>query len=657
MSTNYTLINGIRIPSHTPTPVEAGDEIRLGKLILTVGQGILGTSVRVSTPVRQQYLRLKALHPDALLFFRLGDFYELFDADAEIASRELQLTLTGREFSRGQRSPMAGVPHHHADTYIGRLIERGYRVAIADQIGDPKAAKGLVERRVVRVITPGTVRDPALLDSSRNNYLTAVLVHEGAAGLAYCDITTGEFVLQQVTAEPIARALLRELARVAPAECLWPLHAIQPALVEPSLDPIPTALQPDDPVPPFTVPGCVMTPFAPTHFALDAAVTALAGHLGIHSLDGLPYATYTLALGAAGALLAYLQHTQPASLPILRQPILYRAGDHMTLDAPTRRNLELVQTMRGGVPTGSLLAVLDRTRTPMGGRLLRRWLNAPLVVLPPLLRRQAGRGRAGPGYRYAPPPARCPRRHRRHRPSGLPCTAGQCHPTRAAGAGPRPRSPAGRPDCPRTGRIPPQPSRLPLPVTRWTPAPPLSTPAASLPAASALPWSKSRPPRIADGGFVRSGYSPAVDAVDAGSREAREWLAGLEAAERARTGIRSLKVVYNRVFGYALEVGKSGLEQVPDDYVRKQTVATGERYITPELKQREAQLLQAQEQRLRLEVEILEELRRRVAEHAGRLLRSADALGQIDVYAAYAVVALEHDYVAAPTRRRRHDRR
>ncbi|MGH2344777.1 MAG: DNA mismatch repair protein MutS, partial [Chloroflexota bacterium] len=337
----------------------------------------------MSSAVRRQYLELKNTHPEALLFFRLGDFYELFDDDAQLASRVLQLTLTSREFAKGERSPMAGVPHASVETYIGRLVERGYLVAVAEQVGDLRAGKGLVERRITRVVTPGTVRDPGLLEGNRNNYLAAVLPHGQAAGIAYADITTGEFILQQVQAELLEPALVRELDRIAPAEVLWPIAARQESLPVGGDAVVDDGAAPMPPIAiPFTVSGSVMTAFPAHHFAEEPARARLIALAGADS--ALTWSPYSLAIGAAGALLNYLEHTQPGSLPILRPPIFFRASDHMTLDAPTRRNLEITHTMRGGAPSGSLLAVLDRTRTPMGGRLLRRWLSAPLVVPAPL---------------------------------------------------------------------------------------------------------------------------------------------------------------------------------------------------------------------------------------------------------------------------------
>jgi DNA mismatch repair protein MutS len=597
----------------------------------------------VSSAVRRQYLQCKAVHPDALLFFRLGDFYELFDHDAEVASRELQLTLTGREFGKGERSPMAGVPHAHVETYIARLVERGYLVAVAEQVGDPRLAKGLVERRITRLVTPGTIREPSMLEPSRNNFLAAILPHSQAAGIAYADITTGEFTLQQVVGEPLDPLILRELQRIEPAEVLWPLAAVQV-----SLEPDPAVpASPDAGAPPLVLPGAVMTPFAESHFAEDHGRARLSALTGSEQAANAPWVPFGLAIGAAGALLDYLEHTQPGSLPILRPPVFFRASEHMTLDAATRRNLELTHTMRGGAPSGSLLAVLDRTRTPMGGRLLRRWLAAPLVTPAPLKRRQAAVTQLVEGTAL--------------RLRVLDALAGigdiDRVVARAQQGQATPRELIAL--CRALDR-----SRVLRSVLAGIPPVGHSGEAATLfPTGSTLDACREAldssdhlatliraalvdepPPTTGEGGFVRPGYQEEVDAVDAGSREAREWMAGLEAVERTRTGIRSLKVVYSRVFGYAIEVSKSNLAQVPDEYVRKQTVAGGERYVTVELKQRESQLLQAREQRLRLELAVLEDLRARVASRAEHLLRAADAVGQIDVYGALAVVALEREY-------------
>ena len=656
----------------------------------------------MSTPVRRQYLALKAVHPEALLFFRMGDFYELFDGDAEIVSRELQLTLTGREFAKGQRSPMAGVPYQHAEAHIARLVERGYRIALADQIGDPKQAKGLVERRIVRLITPGTIIEPHLLAASQNNYLAAILVVDGSAGLAYADISTGEFVLQQLTGAPIEPALHQELLRIGAAECIWPQRAVQPPLLPPAEDPRPAAegigggylLAPEfAELAPIVAPGCAMTPFPEMHFGLDTARATLARHAGLASLEGQAYAPFSLAVAAGGALLAYLRHTGQGVVSILRAPVLYRAAEHMVLDAPTRRNLELTHTMRGGVPSGSLLAVLDRTRTPMGGRLLRRWLNAPLLVLSPLLRRQeavgalvgstslrlaVGAALAGIGdidrlvsraqQGNATPRDLLSLARALERLDALARSlSGFGEPGRVAAARSAAAEPVGRGEDPALpgagGTHGDGPSMLAFAPSEAAvgagsdDAPNLAASGASLAAIAAAldgcedvialvraAFVDEPPAGVAEGGYIRHGYAAAIDDLDEGSREAREWLAALEAGERARTGIRGLKVVFNRISGYALEVGKAHIDQVPPEYVRKQTVAGAERYVTPELRQREAQLLEAQERRSAIEIEILTDVRRSVAVEAERMLRSADAVAQADVYAALAMVALEGGY-------------
>src|SRR5919202_1746407 len=278
------------------------------------------------------------------MFFRLGDFYEMFDDDALTGSRELELTLTSREFARGERSPMCGVPYHAAENHIARLVARGYKVAICEQIGDPRTAKGLVEREVVRVVTPGTTVEPALLDPRRNRYLAAAMVKGDEAGVAYADVTTGEISTMALRGRPVE-----------------PLVA---------------------------VPDAFVTPFAPRYFTFAVATRCITEHYGLRSLDGQPYAGLPLAVGAAGALLAYFAQTQRALLPQLRPITLHAPENHMVLDGPTRRNLELDQTMRGGTTEGSLLWVLDRTKTAMGARLLRRWVGSPLLQLAPLRERQ-----------------------------------------------------------------------------------------------------------------------------------------------------------------------------------------------------------------------------------------------------------------------------
>src|SRR5579862_2286739 len=367
------------------------------------------------SPIRQQYLNVKRQYPDAILFFRLGDFYEMFDDDAELVARELELTLTRRDFGRGQKSPMAGVPHHAAEGYIARLIGKGYRVAICEQVSDPALSRGLVEREVLRVVTPGTVVDPAMLAAKRNNYLAAAVLGRDAVGVAYADITTGEFACAQFHAADPESALLQELARVQPAEALVeatrPLRAPLPRRHSrhsdhqmdelADLPEAPDALDADDEASLGerlaarldaidARLGMVVTPYDARFFGEDMARERLLEHFHVATLDAYGCAGLPLATRAAGAIIAYLNETQRGALAQITALETYSVAGFMTLDAHTRRNLEIFESGRSGSVKGSLLGVLDLTRTPMGGRLLRRWLGEPLLDLERLHQRQEG---------------------------------------------------------------------------------------------------------------------------------------------------------------------------------------------------------------------------------------------------------------------------
>ncbi|HEX6817746.1 MAG TPA: DNA mismatch repair protein MutS, partial [Ktedonobacterales bacterium] len=361
---------------------------------------------RQHSPVRLQYLGVKRQHPDALLFFRMGDFYELFDEDAEVAARELELTLTRRDWGRGEKTPMAGVPHHAADGYIARLIGKGFRVAVCEQTSDPALSKGLVEREVLRVVTPGTVVDPAMLAAKRNNYLAAAVLGRDAVGLAYADITTGEFCCAQMSAADPEAALIQELARVQPAELLIEAAPAQRESFAPWREAAspsgPLALrgegEPDSPSPRKGL-GDEATPrlgddstrvtsYDARAFREDVARTRLLEQFQVATLEAYGCEGLPLAIRAAGAVIAYLRETQKGALAQFTALETYSTTGFMTLDAHTRRNLELFESGRGGNVKGSLLWVLDATRTPMGGRLLRRWLAEPLLDLERLRARQ-----------------------------------------------------------------------------------------------------------------------------------------------------------------------------------------------------------------------------------------------------------------------------
>jgi DNA mismatch repair protein MutS len=625
------------------------------------------------SPVRLQYLAVKRQHPGTLLFFRMGDFYEMFDEDAETVARELELTLTRRDWGRGEKSPMAGVPHHAAEGYVARLIAKGYRVAICEQVSDPTLAKGLVEREVLRVVTPGTIVDPAMLAAKRNNYLAAAVLGRDAVGLAYADVSTGEFACTQIAAPHGADgqpdpelALTQEMARVQPAELLVEAAAPEPPLRLNGRQANATdgtdrndggdhddakgqaARAPadsSDGAPPVRAPlapqdeglgseGPLVTPYDPRVFREDVARARLLEHFGVVSLeafgcDGLP-----LAIRAAGAILAYLQETQRGALGHFTTLETYSTSGFMTLDTHTRRNLELFESGRGGSVKGSLLWVLDATKTPMGGRLLRRWLAEPLLDLAHLRARQeavaacagdlALRARMMPTLGKIGDLERLINRvvQRIATPRDLVALAGGLRALETLHDVATASIPAGL-------------------VEIWSGVAPLPDLAALIERAIV-----DEPPlTLADGGVIRPGYSSEIDAIVQASRSAREWVAALEATERERTGIANLKVGYNKVFGYYLEVTNSQLSRVPAEYIRKQTITTGERFITPDLKEYEALILNAQEKIVKLEQELFAALRSEIAaQWADRVRQTARALAELDVALALGDVAARNGY-------------
>ncbi len=620
------------------------------------------------SPVRQQYLSVKRQHPDAVLFFRLGDFYEMFDEDAELVARELDLTLTRRDWGRGEKTPMAGVPYHAADGYVARLIAKGYRVAVCEQMSDPALSKGLVEREVVRVVTPGTVVDPAMLAAKRNNFLAAAVVGRDAVGIAYADVTTGEFACTQFPAAQPEMALAQELARVQPAEVL--VEASEPARMRlprrPRADVADLAdiadltdlhllngangdvadepgiadeqEESDDGLAGrlLALPGradTLVTPYDARAFREEAARTRLLEHFAVATLEAFGCDTLPLAVRAAGAILAYLQETQRGALAHFTALETYSTSGFMALDAHTRRNLELFESGRGGNAKGSLLWVLDATRTPMGGRLLRRWLGEPLLDLPRLRQRQEAisaayaditvRARLMPALAKVGDLERLTNRvvQRIATPRDLVALAGGLRAVEQVSAGLR-EPPAGL--APIFAQIAPLPELAALIERAIVDEPPLT---------------------LADGGVIRPGYSAEVDDITNASRHAREWVAELERTERERTGIANLKVGYNKVFGYYLEITNSQLNRAPENYIRKQTLTTGERFITPELKEYEALILNAREKIIKLEQDLFAALRAEIAaQWAERVLRTARALAELDVVLALGEVASRQGY-------------
>ena len=560
------------------------------------------------TPLRRQYLQIKARYPDAVVLFRMGDFYETFDEDARVAARELQITLTSREMGKGQRVPLAGIPYHALEGYLARLVQRGHRVAICEQLSDPAAGKGLVDRDVVRVVTPGTLVEPGLLHERANNYLAALVLGDEEAGLAYADITTSEFATTQLSLP----ALAAELERLDPAELLAPKGQAQVS---------------DRPA----------TPLEPSLFDALMARETLLEHFQTATLEAYGCEGLPLAAGAAGALLAYLRDNQRDALAQLPSLHTYSTQRYMALDRQTRRNLELFQGGRFG--TGqSLLGMLDMTRTPMGGRTLRRWLGQPLLDLEELERRLGAVDwfhRSGVRREQAlrllhdvPDLERLVNRVRGS--IALPREVLALRrglelvPAMQEAVSPGPSDEEGE----GAGWL----------VEELRPCREVADLVASALEEEPLTG-------LGEGGVVRRGFSPELDELRAAAGSAREYIAGLERRERERTGISSLKVGYNRVFGYYLEVTRPHLERVPPDYMRRQTLVNGERFITPELKEHESRILNAQERMAELEGTLFRQVCRQIADEAPRILATAAALGLADVFASLAEVATRNGYV------------
>jgi DNA mismatch repair protein MutS len=575
------------------------------------------------TPIRQQYLHIKQQYPDAILFFRLGDFYETFDQDAEIAARELDIVLTSRNVAKNQRVPMAGVPYHAVEGYIARLINKGYKVAICEQVGAvPK--KGLVPREVVRVVTPGTIVEPSLLEEKKNNYLAAFVLDQDAdrAGVAYADITTGEFATTQLTGREARTLALQELARLGPRECLLPED--DGGLVEGSRIP--------------ELEGVFVTPYDAWRFELGNARQALLDHFEVASLAGFGCEGLPLATRAAGAIVQYLRQTQKAALTQLDGLRTYSTADFMTLDPATRRNLELTETIRGGERVGSLLGVLDAAATPMGGRLLRGWINQPLLDIKKLQERlDAVEQLFDDGLLRAEVMAQL---------KGLADLERLANRAVSGIAGPRDLLGIRR--CLEV--VPTLRGLLEGEEGDAEADRPLSRlarqldPCEEVVSLVAEAIADDAPASLSGGGVIRPGYSAELDNVLLAARDAKEWVANLERTERKRTGISNLKVGFNKVFGYYLEVTKANLDRVPDEYIRKQTLVNAERYITPELKEYESLILNAEERVADIEARLFREVVTRVAAAAARLLSTARALARLDVLAALAEVAARNNY-------------
>ena len=571
------------------------------------------------TPLERQYLEIKRRYADAILLFRLGDFYETFGEDAKVAARDLEIVLTQRDFGQGQVVPMAGIPYHALESYLGRLVRKGHRVAICDQLTEPTKGRTLVERGVVRVVTPGTIVEPSLLDQSANNYLAAVAVHDEQAAIAYVDVTTGEFSATQLSTDRLAQ----ELARLSPSEVVVARHF--------------SAEQEASAVPPH-LPGVEngtyqLTPLDLSSFDPTAARQRLLDLFRVTSLDAFGCERLPLATAAAGAVVAYLEQTHKAVLGQLYGLHIYSTDQFMVIDAQTQRNLELFQGSRSGAKEQSLLAVLDLTKTPMGSRLLRQWLGQPLLELAGLTRRQE----AVAWFHQS-----TVRRQRLQAELASVSDAERIlHRLGAEAVLPREIVALAR----SLERVPALKNMLTEAgdALAWLNAELLPCEDAVGIITSAIAGDPQG--EVGQGGVIRPGFSAEMDQLRSAAQDARSYIANLERRERQRTGITSLKVGYNRVFGYYLEVTNTHLDRVPDDYVRRQTLAGAERFFTPELKAHEDLVLSARERMEELEGALFGQVCRQIVEMTPSVGKTARAIGMLDVFVALAEAAVRHRYV------------
>ncbi len=563
----------------------------------------------------QQYHAAKQEYPECLLLFRLGDFFELFYEDAVIASRDLQIALTSRSKEKGEPVPMCGVPARTVDSYLAKLLEKGRRVAICDQVEDARKAKGLVKRAIVRVLSPGTTSDPSLLKAGENNYLAAVCNRNGRSGLAYLDVSTGEFRMTEMESDQVEETLRTLGAK----EVLIPSSG---PLFEPSARSAENK------------PGCVRTEIDGWIFDFDYAERVLKEFYGLHALDGLGAAGRRNAVSAAGALIHYLKDTQRSALQHLDRPGYFEQKDWMALDSVTIRHLELVEPLFDGSKKATLLNVLDRTATPMGARLLRKWVLQPSIERREIEQRHEAvaelhgatiaRGELGRELERMLDVERLLAR----------VTTGSASPRDLLGLGnslkclPALRSLTGRFRCARLRELRERMDELADVRERISKA-----------------ISETPPLHIGDGEVVAAGFDGELDELREIRGNSRGFIARMEQRERQQTGIDSLKVRFNNVFGFYIEVSKANAAKVPEHYERKQTLVNAERFATPELKKWETKVLEAEERILEIERRIFREICAATAAQAGRIRAAAGAVGQLDLLCGLARIAAEHDYV------------
>ena len=568
------------------------------------------------TPMRKQYNEIKQRNQDCILFFRLGDFYEMFDEDARLAAKELDLTLTTRDRGKPkqEQTPMCGVPFHSVDSYIARLVQKGYKVAICDQMEDPATAKGIVQRDVTRIVTPGTVTESCMLDESRNNYFACIYGEDGRFGLAFCDVSTGAFF---ATVCPDAPSAASELGRFSPSEVIRGGDGIDCEVLQTTL---------------FQRLSCCVDEGQPDQFSLDRSEPLLESHFGT-SLSQMGISGLACTVIACGALLERLLFVQKNDLAHIRQLQFYTSGRFMELDLDARRNLELTESLRGKEKKGTLLWVLDKTRTAMGGRMMRSWLEQPLLDINEIQRRHTAvedlvnstivRGELTQALGEVSDLERVMTR--------IVTGSANCRDLLALAHG-----------CRALPGIKAQLARLDAPILKKLneSIDPLTDCAQQIETTLV-----DEPPlTLREGGMIRPGASEEADRLRDIMSGGSGTIAAVEASERERTGIRSLKIGYNRVFGYYIEISKTFAEQVPPEYIRKQTLANCERYITQELKELETQVLTAKDRLVALEYQIFTQLREHLAAQACRVQASAAAVAAADCLCSLANVAVQRGY-------------
>ena len=568
------------------------------------------------SPMMAQYMETKKQYSDCILFYRLGDFYEMFFDDALTASKELEITLTGKECGLEERAPMCGVPYHAVDSYLSRLVQKGYKVAIAEQMEDPKLAKGLVKREVIRVVTPGTITSAQALDETKNNYLMGIVYLADRMGVSVADITTGDFLVTEISTD---RALFDEINKFSPAEVICNDAFSMSGI---SLEDLKDRYH-------FTV-----STLDSRFFQDESCRKVLREHFKVGSLEGLGLGDYDCGVIAAGAVLQYLYETQKSTLDHLTTIVPYATGNYMVLDSSTRRNLELLETMREKQKRGSLLWVLDKTRTAMGARLLRTWIEQPLISKEEILKRQNAIEELNLNYisreelgEYLNPVYDLERligriSYKTANPRDLLAFRNSI-------------------------AMVPHIKRL---LGEFT-SDALKELAEDLDPLEDLNDLITRaiveepPITVREGGMIKDGYNEEADRLRHAKTEGKTWLAELEARERDSTGIKNLKVKYNKVFGYYFEVTNSFKDLVPEYFIRKQTLTNAERYTTDDLKNLEDVILGAEDKLFSLEYDLFCEVRDAIAAEVVRIQKTARAIAAIDVFASLSTVATRNNYV------------